>query len=67
MRRAQSVRNYARSNTSIQADDLGVVIEASEESLETALRRQLLEKDREVDRVSINYFYFMGALCAFYV
>ena len=49
MRRAQSVRHYARSSLAPGADDLGVLKE--DESVEDVLRRQLLEKDRECDKV----------------
>ncbi|KAJ7216367.1 hypothetical protein GGX14DRAFT_358857 [Mycena pura] len=50
MRRAQSVRNYGRPSIAVLADDLGVLQEGNE-SNEDALRRQLLEKDRENDRL----------------
>ena len=50
MRRAQSVRHYGRPSLAIGgADDLGVLKE--DESVEDVLRRQLLEKDRECDKV----------------
>ncbi len=50
MRRAQSVRHYTRASlASGGADDLGVLRE--DESVEEVLRRQLLEKDRECDKV----------------
>jgi hypothetical protein len=54
MRRAQSVRHYTRATTSAATtgmDDLGVLKEVPEESTEVTLRRQLLEKDRENDKV----------------
>ena len=51
MRRAQSVRHYARPSIALAADDLGVLREG-DESNEDVLRRQLLEKDRECDKVS---------------
>ena len=54
MRRAQSVRHYTRatvSATTTGTDDLGVLKEVPEESTEVTLRRQLLEKDRENDKV----------------
>ena len=54
MRRAQSVRHYTRLSTSAAAtgsDDLGVLKEVPEESTEVALRRQLLEKEKENDKV----------------
>ena len=49
MRRAQSVRHYAKTPMAVGADDLGVLKE--DESVEDVLRRQLLEKDRECDKV----------------
>ncbi|KAI0640137.1 hypothetical protein C8Q77DRAFT_1226275 [Trametes polyzona] len=53
MRRAQSVRNYARPSLAFGgADDLGVLRE--DESVEGTLRRQLLEKDRECDKLQIQ-------------
>jgi len=54
MRRAQSVRHYTRATASAATtgmDDLGVLKEVSEESTEVTLRRQLLEKDRENDKL----------------
>jgi ATPase subunit of ABC transporter with duplicated ATPase domains len=51
MRRAQSVRSYSRPSSMIlPSDDLGVLRE-NEESNEDILRRQLLDKDRENDRL----------------
>jgi hypothetical protein len=50
MRRAQSVRNAPRPSGMLVTDDLGVLKEA-DESAEDGLRRQLLEKDRENDKV----------------
>ncbi|OSD00869.1 hypothetical protein PYCCODRAFT_1413591 [Trametes coccinea BRFM310] len=53
MRRAQSVRHYGRPSLAIGgADDLGVLKEG--ESVEDVLRRQLLEKDRECDKLQIQ-------------
>ncbi|KAI0368925.1 hypothetical protein BV20DRAFT_968732 [Pilatotrama ljubarskyi] len=52
MRRAQSVRHYARPSLAVGADDLGVLKE--DESVEDVLRRQLLEKDRECDKLHIQ-------------
>ncbi|KAI0673843.1 hypothetical protein C8Q78DRAFT_1019299 [Trametes maxima] len=52
MRRAQSVRNYARPSLALGADDLGVLKE--DESVEDVLRRQLLEKDRENDKLRVQ-------------
>jgi hypothetical protein len=52
MRRAQSVRHYTRASVpTIGTDDLGVVKEVPEESTEVALRRQLLDKSKENDKV----------------
>jgi hypothetical protein len=50
MRRSHSVRNYIRPSLALATDDLGVLREG-DESNEDVLRRQLLEKDRECDRV----------------
>jgi len=52
MRRAQSVRNYVRPSIALAADDLGVLREG-DESNEDILRRQLLEKDRECDKLQM--------------
>ena len=52
MRRAQSVRHYTRGSVStIGTDDLGALKEVPEESTEVTLRRQLLEKSKENDKV----------------
>ena len=51
MRRAQSVRHYTRPSLALAADDLGALKEA-DETTEDVLRRQLLDKDRENDKVS---------------
>ncbi|KAI0320050.1 hypothetical protein OF83DRAFT_1106771 [Amylostereum chailletii] len=51
MRRAQSVRHYGRPSLALGADDLGMLKEGPEESTEDMLRRQLLEKDRENDKL----------------
>lgn len=63
MRRAQSVRNQTRPSAAfgINVDDLGVLREA-EESPEVALRRQLLEKDRENDKVLLIHLQLTQAL-----
>ncbi|TFK60814.1 hypothetical protein BDN72DRAFT_883434 [Pluteus cervinus] len=51
MRRAQSVRHHTtRPSLALGADDLGMLREG-DESNEDILRRQLLEKDRENDRL----------------
>ncbi|KAF4612454.1 hypothetical protein D9613_004415 [Agrocybe pediades] len=54
MRRVQSVRTYAaRPSLALAADDLGVLREGDETN-EDVLRRQLLEKDRECDRLQMS-------------
>lgn len=50
MRRAQSVRYSRPSSIALSTDDLGVLREG-DESNEDILRRQLLDKDRENDRL----------------
>lgn len=52
-RRSQSTRHYARPSQLLQSDDLGVLREG-DESTEDILRRQLLEREREIDRVRLN-------------
>jgi hypothetical protein len=54
MRRAQSVRNHANGRPSLQlgADDMGTLTEGDERS-EDGLRKKLLEKDRENDKVCV--------------
>lgn len=50
MRKAQSLRNHTtRPTLSTMTDDLGMLRE--EESVEDSLRRELLSKDRENDKV----------------
>ncbi|TEB32487.1 hypothetical protein FA13DRAFT_1662822 [Coprinellus micaceus] len=51
MRRAQSVRHYARPSLALASDDLGMLREGAE-SDEDVLRKQLIEKDRECDRLN---------------
>ncbi|KAH9964104.1 hypothetical protein BC827DRAFT_1154103 [Russula dissimulans] len=52
MRRAQSVRHYTRGSVStIGTDDLGTLKEVPEESTEVTLRRQLLQKSKENDKL----------------
>ncbi|KAF9476021.1 hypothetical protein BDN70DRAFT_839935 [Pholiota conissans] len=53
MRRAQSVRHYARPSLALAADDLGILREG-DESNEDVLRKQLLEKDRECDKLQMT-------------
>jgi len=50
MRRAQSVRHHPRPSIALGADDLGILREG-DESNEDVLRRQLIEKDRENDKL----------------
>ncbi|KAK0187847.1 hypothetical protein F5146DRAFT_960467 [Armillaria mellea] len=50
MRRSQSVRNQPRPSLALISDDLGVLREG-DESNEDILRKQLIEKDRECDRL----------------
>lgn len=52
MRRAQSVRNHTNGRPSLQlgTDDLGILTEGDERP-EDGLRKKLLEKDRENDKV----------------
>jgi len=54
MRRAQSVRNHVNGRSSFQlgTDDLGTLTEGDERP-EDGLRRKLLEKDRENDKVRV--------------
>ena len=52
MRRAQSVRHHTRASVpTIGADDLGALKEVLEESTDVTLRRQLLDKSKENDKV----------------
>ncbi len=52
MRRAQSVRHYNRASVSTTGtNDMGMLKEVSEESTEVSLRRQLLDKSKENDKV----------------
>lgn len=52
MRRAQSVRNHTNGRPSLQlgTDDMGTLTEGDERP-EDGLRKKLLEKDRENDKV----------------
>ena len=60
MRRAQSVRHHARpSSLALGTDDLGVLKEG-DESNEDVLRRQLLDKDRENDKVKTPSLLCLG-------
>jgi hypothetical protein len=61
MRRAQSVRHYARPSIALGADDLGILKEG-DESNEDVLRRQLLDKDRENDKVKLLFCFGSGSL-----
>lgn len=52
MRRAQSVRHYARASVpTTGVNDMGALKEVPEESTEVSLRRQLLDKSKENDKV----------------
>lgn len=51
MRRAQTTRHYGRPSLALGADDLGMLKETPDETAEDVLRRQLIDKDRECDRV----------------
>ncbi|CAA7265038.1 unnamed protein product [Cyclocybe aegerita] len=53
MRRAQSTRHYPRPSLALAADDLGVLREGDESDLDV-LRRQLLDKDRECDKLQMS-------------
>lgn len=61
MRRAQTVKNLASSRPSlaVATDDLGVLREG-EDSTEHTLKRELIQKDREIDQVRINYLLTSG-------
>lgn len=56
MRRAQSVRHYPRPSVAQGVDDLGILQEG-EESVEDVLRKQLLDKERECDKVRVSTCY----------
>lgn len=57
MRKAQSVRHYQRPSLAHGlVDDLGILRE-SEDSVEDGLRKQLMDKERECDRVRWCFFY----------
>ena len=58
MRRAQSTRHVTRASVpTIGSDDLGVLKEVAEESKEVALRRQLLDKSKENDKVRLSFYF----------
>jgi hypothetical protein len=59
------VRNYGRPSLAIGADDLGVLREGNE-SDEDILRRQLIDKDRENDRVRVRVIFTSGYVDASY-
>ena len=63
MRRAQSVRHYARSSLAHGVDDLGILREG-EDSVEDVLRKQLMDKERECDKV--RFFLYPTYLKRFY-
>jgi hypothetical protein len=59
VRRAQSVRNHGRQPPiAVTADDLGILCEG-DEVVEEVLRRQLLDKDRENDKVGLIFVQYM--------
>ena len=63
MRRAQSVRHYTRTSVSTTGtNDMGALKEVPEESSEVSLRRQLLDKSKENDKVAwpVNFCYFVA-------
>jgi len=52
MRRAQSVRHYTRASVSTTGtNDMGALKEVPEETTEVSLRRQLLDKSKENDKL----------------
>lgn len=54
MRRAQSVRHYPRPSLAQGADDLGILREGEDsDSVEDVLRKQLMDKERECDKVRV--------------
>ncbi|KAF9528147.1 hypothetical protein CPB83DRAFT_907075 [Crepidotus variabilis] len=53
MRRAQSTRHYARPSLALATDDMGMLREGDESS-EDALRRQLIEREREIDKLKLT-------------
>lgn len=61
MRRAQSVRNHTNGRPSFQlgTDDLGILTEGDERP-EDGLRKKLLEKDRENDKVSLFFGFWVS-------
>lgn len=70
MRRAQSTRHVTRASVpTIGTNDLGVLKEVPEESKEVALRRQLLEKSKENDKVwrSFTFRCFDTDLASFFL
>jgi hypothetical protein len=57
-RRAATLRNFAGArgqslDTSATGDESTTLIDSSQQSLEDLLRRQLSEKEREIERVRI--------------
>ena len=58
MRRAQSVRNYYPRPSLAQVDDLGILRESEDsESVEDVLRKQLMDKERECDKVCVVFLF----------
>ena len=58
MRRAQSVRHYSRPSIAQGADDLGILRE-DEDSVEDVLRKQLMDKERECDKVRVCVLFLL--------
>ena len=54
MRRAQSVRHYSRPSIAQGVDDLGLLRE-DDDSVEDVLRKQLMDKERECDKVRVFF------------
>ena len=54
MRKTQSVRHYSRPSIAQGADDLGILRE-DEDSVEDVLRKQLMDKERECDKVRVFF------------
>ena len=52
MRRAQTVRHFSRPSVAQGVDDLGLLRE-DEDSVEDVLRKQLMDKERECDKVRV--------------
>jgi len=64
MRRAHSVRNHTNGKSSFQlaTDDMGALTEGDERP-EDGLRKKLLEKDRENDKVCVSWVSLVSSRC----